>query len=219
MKTASSSLTGCIRHFALGDPPYRNNHAGFKHNTTQEIIGRMSDEGIVECSWSPIATSTKCYNFYNSHYPISKINSQPRSTYSLISIRDPIQRIASFFNMMSPHFKDVEDFLYNCHEDWLFGQIYFCDQQKKLPQAKAALRKISRVLIVENSTDWIESINSDLCSNIKTTALSKQQGNRSSKNTIAQKIEALISKDASLSKKLDQEYELYNYALRLSTRS
>ena len=117
------------------------------------------------------------------------------------------------------YFKDEEDFIRNCHEDWLFGQIYFCDQKKRVQQAKTALRKISRVLIVENSTDWIESINSDLCSNINTTALSKQVGNRSSKNTIAQKIEELISKDTDLSKKLDQEYELYNYALRLSRRA
>lgn len=219
MKTASSSLTECMRHYSLGDPPYRNSHAGFKENTAQEVIGRMSGEGIVECSWSPIATSTKCYNFYHSHYPISKINSQTRSTYSLISIREPIQRMASFFNMNSMYFKDEEDFIRNCHEDWLFGQIYFCDQKKRVQQAKTALRKISRVLIVENSTDWIESINSDLCSNIKTTALSKQVGNRSSKNTIAQKIEELISKDTDLSKKLDQEYELYNYALRLSRRA
>ena len=219
MKTASSSLTKCMREYALGKPPYSNRHAAFKEHNSQEIIGRMSGDGIVECSWSPISTSTRCYNFYNSHYPISELNSTPRSTYSLISIRDPIQRMASFFNMMSSYFKDEDDFIHNCHEDWLFGQIYFCDQKRRLQQAKSSLRKISRVLIVENSTEWIESINSDLCSNIKATTLPGQQGNRSRKNTAAQKIEALISKNADLSKKLDEEYELYNYALSMSARS
>jgi len=126
--------------------------------------------------------------------------------------------MASFFNMMSNHFKDLEDFICNCHEDWLFGQIYFCDQKKSLPQAKSALNKISRVLIVENSSEWIEAINSDLCSDIKTTALSEQRRDRLTKNNIAQKIETLISNDDDLCKKLDQEYELYKHALKLSTK-
>ena len=119
--------------------------------------------------------------------------------------------------MTERYWQSTEDFVDNCHPDFIAGQLYFCDQSNKLEKAKEALKMISRVLIVEKSNKWSDKLSSDLSQrvDIKSTNI----GNYASeKNKITSKIENLISDKKELKSRIDDEYKLLEYAKTLSNQ-
>ena len=216
MKTASTSISDSLRNILLGPPPYSFCHKGM----SEGLLGRMGKDRIVESSWNPIAYATNAFNFSQSHYPINSFHRKSKSTYSLISLRDPLDRICSFINSFldinnqSTFFSSEQDFIENAHPDWILGQLYYLSQNNNLEEAKKELKNLSRVLICENSHCWDEVFNSDLNIEIKTQNTKK--GYYKEKNSMKARVESLISKSEELSAKLNDEYKLYEYGKKLS---
>ena len=224
MKTASSTLEHSLRIGLLGEAPYYSCHKSFRNESElHQFLGRVGQGDIVECSWNPLAFATQSFNFAHSHFPVHEFHTYPATTYTVISIRDPIDRICSFFNRSQQYpqssncrFSSIDDFVENCHPDWIFGQLYFCDQTHNLTNAKKVLERMSRVLIVENSHAWNDILTSDLKVMIKTKYIKK--GKYESRNDLKTRIESRIQKDNELSSRLTDEYELYKFAQKLSQK-
>tara|TARA_Y100001968_G_C19406014_1_gene743668 strand:- start:41 stop:1162 length:1122 start_codon:yes stop_codon:yes gene_type:complete len=218
MKTASTSIEEALRLELLGKGPYESCHNGIG----ESIMARLGKNGIVESSWNPLACATEAYNLFHSHYPINEFRKCSERTYSVISFREPIDRICSFINsflkipISSSFFSSIEDCIENCHPDWIHGQLYYCSQDNNLQNAKRNLRDITRVLIAEDSDKWGELIRQDI--NVSITTNKVREGKYQYKDELRKSVEHLISKDTYLSKKIDEEYELYRYACELSNK-
>ena len=218
-KTASTSLEKALRIALLGQPPYIPCHKAIKIEH-QKLIGHFGQNGIVECSWDPLAYATESFNFAHSHYPISEFHNLLKSTYSLISLREPLDRICSFYNKLqrgNSSFDSIEDFIENCHPDWICGQLYFLDQRNSLKKARKILESFSRVLIVEESNLWSECIYSDINIKTKIDSVHKKSSYRGQKKELKKRLETLISDNNELSSKLNKEYKLYEYAKKLAS--
>ena len=217
MKCASSALQS-LRSAIIGEKERFCSDLFSQGDRRKEWYGYVGTNGMVEYSWSPLGYRCNAFNFAQSHFPIHEFNKYPVDTYTMVSLRDPLERIASFFNMTRQQgiWKSVEDFVDNCHPSFIAGQLYFCHQSNNLENAKAELRGISRVLIVEESSNWAEQISSDLCQVIEIPSVNKGKY-QEEKGGLIKTIEGLISSHTELKSLVDDEYSLYNYAKTLST--
>ncbi len=215
MKTGTSTLEHSLRKSILGDPPYQSTFLPAADRTNIQLHGQISQNGFVECSWNPIAYATRSYNFAHSHYPIFDMNKPTKSTYSLVSLRDPIDRICSIYRFFSNKFNSVEDFIFNCHPDFIVGQLYFFNQECNLSKAIIQLESISRVLILEQSSTWSDKLSSDLSLKIDVQR-PHPPVDYSDKEELRANISNLIIQHPQLSKLIQDEYILFEHAKRLS---
>ena len=223
MKTASTTLSNSLQNLFVGTESRRCSLHSVDIAGSPEWFGYIGNKGTVNFSFDPLGCATSSFNFSHSHYPISKFNKYSNDVYRVLSIRDPLSRIASFYNMLKKakfaqkeRFENVEDFILTCHPDYIFCQLYFLDQNLSLSGAKRELSQLNRILIVEESDNWQEKISADLGRNIPLTMQNKgNYKSTSSKPNLLNQLEKLISKHPDYSRLLEKEYKLYELAKTL----
>ena len=217
MKCATSSMFGAIQDVFVGREDRRCYLPSRNNPVPPEWTGFVGEQGTVNFCMSPLACATRSFNFSQSHFPIMEYNQYPESVYRVISLRDPLSRIASFYNMIkNDKFESIYDFVENCHPHFIFGQLYFCDQDLSLFGAMRSLVGLDRVLIVEKSKDWSDILSADLSRNVSVSV-----GNRgnyvesASNSSLRGELEKLLVKRSDYAFLLDKEYKLYEFAKSL----
>jgi hypothetical protein len=216
-KNASSTLFGALQDALVGKM-LRKCYLAMKYDGSQEYWGYVGSKGTVNFSSSPLGCVTKSFNFSHSHYPITNYNKYPESVYKVISIRDPLRRIVSFFNHLGREkFESMDRFVEECHPDFIFGQLYFLDQTLSLSGAKRTLRQLNRVLIVEESRNWSDQLTSDLGMHIPMTSrnVRSYSSEKQSADVLRSQLERLIARQPHLARLLEKEYKLYDFAKSL----
>ena len=157
-RSASSTLKETLNSYFLGNEDIQLCFKPLRSfRSPLAWKGCMNRYKVVDHIWSPLAVSTKAYNMTHSHFPISQLNHHPKDSYSIISLRDPIERICSFYSQVKEKFNSLDEFIDDCHPDYIAAQLYFCDQSSNLSKAKEALKKVKRVMLVEDSHNWGKS--------------------------------------------------------------
>lgn len=216
-KNASSALFGALQDALVGKI-MRKCYLPMDYDGSPEYWGYIGGKGTVNFSASPLGCVTKSFNFSHSHYPITNYNKYPESVYKVVSIRDPLRRIVSFFNHVGRiKFESIDRFVEECHPDFIFGQLYFLDQTLSLSGAKRTLRQLNRVLIVEESRNWSDQLTSDLGMHIPMTSrnVGSYVSEKQSADVLRSQLERLIARQPRLSRLLEKEYKLYDFAKSL----